>query len=113
MTKSKPKKGPGKAPRLYKEAPEPTMTPESEGPLTPCLGAKLMELLELRGLPVARAAEMAGMTRQQLWRILQGDVPNPGILTVQNIVRSLGGRMKDLFDDGDLVAGGMREIRQN
>ena len=73
----------------------------------PTLGGKILELIEARGLTIAAATEQVGMnTRQQLWRICNGDIGNPGILTVQQIVRGLGGQMEDLFDDGDLVAGG-------
>jgi transcriptional regulator with XRE-family HTH domain len=73
----------------------------------PTLGGKIRELIEARGLTIAAAAERVGMnTRQQLWRICHGDIENPGILTVQQIVRGLGGQMEDLFDDGDLVAKG-------
>jgi len=73
----------------------------------PTLGGKILELIEARGLTIAAAAEKVGMnTRQQLWRICHGDIGNPGILTVQQIVRGLGGQMEDLFEDGDLVAGG-------
>jgi DNA-binding phage protein len=65
------------------------------------LGDRLQKMLETRNLSLARAAAMSGMTRQQLWRILEGKSPsNPGILTIQTLVRSLGFRMKDLFSDG-------------
>jgi predicted RNase H-like HicB family nuclease/transcriptional regulator with XRE-family HTH domain len=77
----------------------------------PTLGGQLWRMIRYHRLTVAEAARMAGMTRQQLWRILNGDVPNPGILTVQQIVRSIGGRMKDLFADGDLAAGGGKPPR--
>jgi transcriptional regulator with XRE-family HTH domain len=73
----------------------------------PTLGGKILELIEAQGLTIAAAAEKVGMnSRQQLWRICHGDIGNPGILTVQQIVRGLGGQMEDLFEDGDLVAGG-------
>ena len=63
------------------------------------LGCKLMELIKNRNLTVARAAEMLNMSKQQLFRLIQGDVPNPGIFTLQDIVVGLGYRMTDLFDD--------------
>jgi transcriptional regulator with XRE-family HTH domain len=73
----------------------------------PTLGGKILELIEAQGLTIAAAAKKVRMTRQQLWRIIRGDVPNPGFLTVQRIVRKLGGQMKDFFKDffadGDTV----------
>jgi hypothetical protein len=90
-------------------APAPVELPT--GPMTPTLGGKLVELIEERGVTYARAAEMCGMTRQQLWRLLQGDVPNPGIFTIQQVVLGLGGRMRDLWSDGPLEKGGIRESR--
>jgi len=107
-TKTKPK--PTKGAKKAKAAPEPIRTPVSEGPIQPTLGGKIAELIAMRGLSISRAATMCHMTRQQLWRIIQGDVPNPGILTIQVIVIGIGCRMKDLFTDGDLVAGGIREV---
>lgn len=105
-------KTPRKAEKPPKAAPKPPEKLVQQefplGPVPPTLGGKLMEMIENRGLTVSRAAEMADMPRQQLWRILQGDVPNPGVLTVQNVVRALGYRMRELFADGELVRGGLR-----
>jgi hypothetical protein len=57
-------------------------------------------LIEAKGLTTAAAARIVGMGhRAQLTKILNGDVRNPGFLTVQRIVRKLGGRMKDFATD--------------
>jgi transcriptional regulator with XRE-family HTH domain len=89
--------------RLREDVRRPQMKAKQPGPT---LGGKILELIEARGLTIAAAAKVVGMhSRQQLWRICHGDIGNPGILTVQQIVRGLGGQMEDLFEDGDLVAG--------
>jgi transcriptional regulator with XRE-family HTH domain len=67
------------------------------------IGSKLLDLINQRQLSIAKAAAMIGMSRQLLWRMCHDDVPNPGILTVQKIVLALGGRMRDLWDEGPLV----------
>jgi transcriptional regulator with XRE-family HTH domain len=60
---------------------------------------RLRFLLARRGYTVADAADAAGMFRQQLWRIIAGKVPNPGILTVERIVEAVGASMHDLYPD--------------
>jgi DNA-binding phage protein len=50
-------------------------------------------------LSVNSVAEMAGMERMQVYRIVQGKTPNPGILTVERIVEAAGGTMRELYDD--------------
>ena len=105
MASTKAKKNVSRRPNAPLETAEPP-----SGPMPPTLGGKLRELLTRRNLSITGAAAMAGMPKQQLFRIIQGDVPNPGILTVQRVVIALGGRMRDLFADGDLVPGGLRNM---
>ena len=72
------------------------------------IGDKLQELLDEKGLSVAAAADIVGMSRQQLWRIIRGGfvrggVKDPGFITIQRIVRALDSRVEDLCKDGDLL----------
>ena len=87
-------------------------------PQGPTIGGKIQELIDARGLSVYAAADMLGMSRQQLWRIIKGSyvkggVKDPGLISVQKIVRGLGGRMKDICADGDLypTATARRRVR--
>jgi transcriptional regulator with XRE-family HTH domain len=58
-------------------------------------------MLDDRGCSAAEAAKLAGMERQQVWRIVAGHNANPGVLTVQRIVEAIGGTMGELFADED------------
>jgi hypothetical protein len=83
------------------------VSPPLPAPEGPTIGGKIQELIDARGLSVYAAADMLGMSRQQLWRIIKGSyvkggVKDPGLISVQKIIRGLGGRMKDIFADGDL-----------
>jgi transcriptional regulator with XRE-family HTH domain len=63
------------------------------------VAARLQRLLAKYDLSVNSVAEMAGMERMQVYRIVQGKTPNPGILTVERIVEAAGGTMRELYDD--------------
>lgn len=69
------------------------------GPMT--VAQRLQRVLDDRGCTLSEAAQAAGMPRQQVWKILSGTVPNPGILTVEKIVRAAGGTMLEFFEDRD------------
>lgn len=58
-------------------------------------------MLADRGCSISEAAELAGMTRQQVWRIVSGANPNPEYLTLVRIVEAVGGTMGELFADED------------
>jgi transcriptional regulator with XRE-family HTH domain len=60
---------------------------------------RLQRLLAKYDVSVNSVAEMAGMERMQVYRIVQGKTPNPGILTVIRIVEAAGGTMRELFED--------------
>jgi transcriptional regulator with XRE-family HTH domain len=65
------------------------------------LSDRLRRMLADRGCSIREAATLAGMERQQVWRIVTGKVPNPGYLTVQRIVEAVGGTMKELHEDDE------------
>ena len=72
---------------------------EPEDALT--LADRLRRLLNARGFTIYAAAEVAGMERQQAWRIVAGKTPNPGIVTVERLVAAIGATMNDLYADDD------------
>jgi transcriptional regulator with XRE-family HTH domain len=65
------------------------------------LSDRLQALLKQKGFTIYAAAELAGMSKQQAWKIVAGKARNPGYLTVQRIVEAVGGRMADLDPDED------------
>jgi DNA-binding phage protein len=65
----------------------------------PTLAQRLQRTLEARGCNISEAARLAGMERQQVWRIVTGETPNPGVLTVERLVAAIGSTMGELFAD--------------
>lgn len=65
------------------------------------LSRRLQCLLDARGLTISEAARMAGMEKQQAWRIVTGDNSNPSIKTLLKLVEGVGGTMAELFGDAD------------
>jgi transcriptional regulator with XRE-family HTH domain len=63
------------------------------------LSDRLRRMLDDRGCSISEAARMAGMEKQQTWRIVTGKNTNPGYLTVCRIVDAVGGTMKELHED--------------
>lgn len=63
------------------------------------LSDRLRRLLDERGCSIREAAQLAGMESQMLWRIVTGRTPNPGILTVERVVRAIGCKMTELYAD--------------
>jgi transcriptional regulator with XRE-family HTH domain len=63
------------------------------------LADRLQTLLKKKGFSINAAAELAGMERMHVWRIVTGKTANPGILTVERIVEAVGGTMAELFED--------------
>jgi transcriptional regulator with XRE-family HTH domain len=63
------------------------------------LAERLRRLLDARGSTIAEVAKMAGMPRQQVWRVVSGANDNPEIRTVERIVEAIGGTMAELFAD--------------
>jgi transcriptional regulator with XRE-family HTH domain len=63
------------------------------------VAVRIRRMLDERGLTVAEVARDASMAKQQLWVILSGKNPNPGILTITRIVEAAGGTMAELFGD--------------
>lgn len=63
------------------------------------LSDRLRRMLDDRGCSIAEAARLAGMERQQVWRIVTGKNVNPGVETVRKIVEAVGGTMAELFAD--------------
>lgn len=62
---------------------------------------RFRRLLDAKGHSISGVAELAGMERQQVHRIITGKVENPGILTVQRIVEAAGASMAEFFADED------------
>jgi transcriptional regulator with XRE-family HTH domain len=65
------------------------------------LSDRLRRMLDDRGCTISEAARMAGMGRQQVWRIVSGANPNPEYLTLTRLVEAVGGTMAELFADED------------
>jgi DNA-binding phage protein len=65
------------------------------------LAERLQALLARHAVTPNAVAERAGMERMQVYRIVNGTTPNPGILTVRRIVEAAGGRMEELFAGAD------------
>lgn len=65
------------------------------------LSDRLRALLDRKGYSLADAADVAGMSRQQVHSIVSGKVPNPGILTVKRLVEAVGGTMGEVFPEDD------------
>lgn len=63
------------------------------------LSDRLQALLKRKGFTINAAAEVAGMERQQVWRICTGKVKNPGVLTVERIVTAVGGTITELYQE--------------
>jgi transcriptional regulator with XRE-family HTH domain len=63
------------------------------------LSDRLRRMLDDRGCSISEAARMAGMGRQQVWRIVSGTNPNPEYLTLLRLVEAVGGTMAELFAD--------------
>lgn len=64
--------------------------------------ARLRRILDARGCTIAEAARLAGMSRQQVHKLVSGDNPDPRISTVQKLVESIGATMAELFaEDGE------------
>lgn len=60
---------------------------------------RLRSLIERKGLSISAVAELAGMNRQEVWRIVRGKVKNPGIDTVRRIVEAADSTMAELFQE--------------
>lgn len=63
------------------------------------LAERLQRTLDARGCSIAEAARLAGMERQQVWRIVRGETPNPGILTVERLVSAIGSTMAEFYEE--------------
>jgi DNA-binding phage protein len=65
------------------------------------LAVRFRRLLEAQGHSISGVAELAGMERQQVHRIVTGKVENPGVATVRRIVEAAGGTLGEFFADQD------------
>jgi transcriptional regulator with XRE-family HTH domain len=63
------------------------------------LSDRLRRLLDDRGVSISEAARLAGLEKQQTWRIVTGRNANPGVRTVTRLVEAVGGTMAELFAD--------------
>jgi transcriptional regulator with XRE-family HTH domain len=65
------------------------------------IAERLQRLLAAKGLSAAAVAENAGMERQQVWRIVKGLTPNPGVATLRRIVEAADATLGEFFADED------------
>jgi transcriptional regulator with XRE-family HTH domain len=63
------------------------------------LSDRLRRMLADHGYSISKAARLAGLEKQQTYRIVTGRNANPGILTVARLVEAVGGTMAELFAD--------------
>ena len=54
-------------------------------------------LLTLKNVGFADIAKAAGLDRQAVWKIVRGDTPNPGILTIEKIVTAAGSTVIEYY----------------
>jgi transcriptional regulator with XRE-family HTH domain len=63
------------------------------------LSDRLRRLLEARSMSISEVSRLAGLSRQQVHRIVSGSNPNPGILLVERIAGAMGLSLGELFAD--------------
>lgn len=74
----------------------PTDPPAGSNPDMP---RRLRVLLAERGLTIAEAADLAGMSRQQAQKLVKGTNPDPRLSTLRKLVEGAGGTLGELFGD--------------
>jgi transcriptional regulator with XRE-family HTH domain len=52
-------------------------------------------------MSISEVSRLAGLSRQQVHRIVSGSNPNPGILLVERIAGAMGLSLGELFADED------------
>jgi transcriptional regulator with XRE-family HTH domain len=65
------------------------------------LSRRLRRLLAARGFTISEVARIAGMEKQQTWRIVTGATPDPRVESVRRIVAATGATLGELFADED------------
>jgi transcriptional regulator with XRE-family HTH domain len=72
-------------------------------PINPsAVGKRLVELRELSGESLSRVATRAGVAKSYLLKLEKGEVPNPGLNTLDAIAKALGVTL------GDIIVGGRK-----
>ncbi|MCK4625034.1 MAG: helix-turn-helix domain-containing protein [Phycisphaerae bacterium] len=56
----------------------------------PTIGQQIKKQRAKAGLSLQEAANRAGMSISQWWRIESGGVPNPGINTIEKMTKAMG-----------------------
>jgi len=59
---------------------------------------RLIILMKRKGVPPSEVCRRISLNRQALWKILQGNTKNPGLLTIEQIVAAIGCTMTDYYN---------------
>ncbi len=60
-------------------------------------------LKDKSGMTTKEIAEKSGVPESTITRIFSGKTPNPTIISVMDIIRAMGGKASDVFDDNAQV----------
>ncbi len=64
---------------------------------------RLRVLKDKSGMTTKEIAEKSGIPESTITRIFSGKTPNPTIISVMDIIRAMGGKASDVFDDNAQV----------
>ena len=64
---------------------------------------RLRMLKDKSGMTTKEIAEKSGVPESTITRIFSGKTPNPTIISVMDIIRAMGGKASDVFDDNAQV----------
>lgn len=64
---------------------------------------RLRLLKDKSGMTTKEIAEKSGVPESTITRIFSGKTPNPTIISVMDIIRAMGGKASDVFDDNAQV----------
>ena len=64
---------------------------------------RLRVLKDKSGMSAKEIADKSGIPESTVTRILSGKTPNPTIISVMDIIKAMGGKASDVFDDNAQV----------
>lgn len=64
---------------------------------------RLRLLKDKSGMTTKEIAEKSGVPESTITRILSGKTPNPTVISVMDIIKAMGGKASDVFDDNAQV----------
>ena len=64
---------------------------------------RLRALKDKSGMSAKEIADKSGIPESTVTRILSGKTPNPTIISVMDIIKAMGGKASDVFDDNAQV----------